>query len=120
MNTLAAAQALAEKALADVPDAPGLCRCAFEFSPEFYDLLAWLGAQPGFPQFYWRSREGNEEVGTLGAACTFSSLDEAQAFLHKHADTPGLRVWGLNAFDPQNGLFSCRAWSCAGRTIAPG
>ncbi|MDI7659206.1 isochorismate synthase MenF [Cronobacter universalis] len=105
MKTFAAAQALAEKALADVPDAPGLCRCAFEFSPESCDFLAWLGAQPGYPQFYWRSREGHEEAATLGAACTFSNLNEAQAFLRQHADTPGLRAWGLNAFDPQNGLF---------------
>ncbi|EOC0076696.1 isochorismate synthase MenF [Cronobacter turicensis] len=105
MNTLAAAQALAEKALADAPDTPGLWRCAFEFSPESCDFLAWLGAQPGFPQFYWRSREGHEEAATLGAASTFVSLDEAQSFLRQHADTPGLRAWGLNAFDPQNGLF---------------
>ncbi|EPN9383235.1 isochorismate synthase MenF [Cronobacter malonaticus] len=105
MNTLAAAQALAEKALADVPDIPGLWRCAFEFSPESNDFLAWLGAQPGYPQFYWRSREGHEEAATLGAACTFLSLNEAQAFLRQYADTPGLRAWGLNAFDPQTGLF---------------
>ncbi|ALB63426.1 Menaquinone-specific isochorismate synthase [Cronobacter condimenti 1330] len=105
MNTFAAALAQAEEALNDAPDSPGVYRRAFAFCAYDHDFLAWLSAQAAFPQFYWRSRDGDEEVAALGAAQAFASLDEAQAFLRQHEDEPDLRACGLNAFDPAHGFL---------------
>ncbi|NLU15915.1 MAG: isochorismate synthase MenF [Serratia liquefaciens] len=65
-------------------------------------LLAWLSAQPTFPQFYWRHRDGNEEAVACGALRLFTQPEQAQAFLRMHE---GARVWGLNAFDGAAHLF---------------
>lgn len=100
MRTFAAALALAQEALAHVPDAPDLYRYAVEFSPAEVDFLFWLRAQNTYPQFYWRSRDGHEEAAALGAGRTFTTLQDADTFLRQHADKPDLRAWGLNAFDP--------------------
>ena len=82
-----------------------------------FDALSWLASQPVYPQFYWQQRNGDEEAAVLGAVCRFSSLDEAQRFLRQHSQQTDLRIWGLNAFDPQQGfLFLPRLeWRrCAG------
>lgn len=82
-----------------------------------FDALSWLASQPVYPQFYWQQRNGDEEAAVLGAVCRFSSLDEAQRFLHQHPQQTDLRIWGLNAFDPRQGfLFLPRLeWRrCAG------
>ncbi len=103
MTTFAAALAQAQEALAQRPDTASFYRCAVEFSPVDHDFLAWLRAQPDFPQFYWRSSEGHDEAAALGAAQCFTSLHDAETFLRQHADMPSLRAWGLNAFEPQRG-----------------
>ncbi|EOL9061573.1 isochorismate synthase MenF [Cronobacter dublinensis] len=103
MTTFAAALAQAQEALAQRPDTAGFYRCAVEFSPADHDFLAWLRAQPDFPKFYWRSREGHDEAAALGAAQRFTTLHDAETFLRQHADMPSLRAWGLNAFEPQRG-----------------
>lgn len=65
-------------------------------------LLAWLAAQPTFPQFYWHHRDGHEEAVACGALRLFTQPEQAQAFLKAHE---GARVWGLNAFDGTAHLF---------------
>lgn len=82
-----------------------------------FDALGWLASQPVWPQFYWQQRNGDEEAAVLGAVATFSSLELAQHFLHQHDDNPDLRIWGLNAFEPQRGhlLLPRLEWRrCAG------
>lgn len=65
-------------------------------------LLEWLAAQPTFPQFYWRHRDGHEEAVACGALRLFTQPEQVQAFLNAH---DGARVWGLNAFDGAAHLF---------------
>lgn len=82
-----------------------------------FDALGWLASQPVWPQFYWQQRNGDEEAAVLGAVATFSSLESAQRFLRQHDNYPELRVWGLNAFEPQRGnlLLPRLEWRrCAG------
>ncbi|HIH4372315.1 TPA: isochorismate synthase MenF [Citrobacter freundii] len=82
-----------------------------------FDALGWLASQPVWPQFYWQQRNGDEEAAVLGAVAAFSSLESAQQFLHQHDNHPDLRIWGLNAFEPQRGnlLLPRLEWRrCAG------
>lgn len=65
-------------------------------------LLEWLAAQPVFPQFYWRHRDGHEEAAVCGALLQFTQPQQAQTFLRTHQNA---RVWGLNAFDGAAYLF---------------
>ncbi|WP_371316135.1 isochorismate synthase MenF [Enterobacter sp. ENT03] len=86
-----------------LPELPGLRRLSVPVaSPEAHDPLAWLAAQPHFPQFYWQQRGHEDEAAALGTLRRFSSLADAQTFL-RHSGDPQLRIWGLNAFDPQHG-----------------
>lgn len=105
-----------------LPDQPGLRRLSVPVAPdETRDPLAWLAAQPHFPQFYWQQRGNEDEAAALGALRRFPSLADAQTFL-RHSGDPQLRIWGLNAFDPQHGdLFlprlewrreGAQAWLC--------
>lgn len=87
---------------ADIPDAPGsrIFDTSFPLNDAF-DPLSWLCSQSQFPQFYWQHRRGHEEVAALGAIRQFTSLTQANAFLQQaKAD---LRIWGLNAFEPESG-----------------
>ncbi|MEE4407433.1 MULTISPECIES: isochorismate synthase MenF [unclassified Serratia (in: enterobacteria)] len=65
-------------------------------------LLEWLAAQPAFPQFYWRHRDGHEEAAACGELRLFTQPEQAQAFIRAHQ---GARIWGLNAFDGLAHLF---------------
>ncbi|ANJ94918.1 isochorismate synthase MenF [Serratia plymuthica] len=65
-------------------------------------LLEWLAAQPAFPQFYWRHRDGHEEAAACGELRLFTQAQEAQAFIGAYR---GARIWGLNAFDGAAHLF---------------
>lgn len=102
----------------EIPAAPGIRIYDIPFPlNDAFDALGWLASQPVWPQFYWQQRNGDEEAAVLGAVATFSSLAVAQQFLHQHEDHPELRIWGLNAFEPQRGnlLLPRLEWRrCAG------
>ncbi|WP_145588710.1 isochorismate synthase MenF [Yersinia aldovae] len=63
-------------------------------------LLEWLAAQCHFPQFYWRHREGHEEAAVCGQTQIFNDMQSADDFIQQNQDAGGLRIWGLNAFEP--------------------
>ncbi|EOZ3810094.1 isochorismate synthase MenF [Citrobacter sp. wls716] len=102
----------------EIPAAPGIRIYDIPFPlNDAFDALGWLASQPVWPQFYWQQRNGDEEAAVLGAVAAFSSLDSAQRFLRQHDNYPELRVWGLNAFEPQRGnlLLPRLEWRrCAG------
>ncbi len=85
------------------PDSPGtrIIDVAFPLNDAF-DPLLWCGQQAQWPQFYWQQRNGDEELATLGAVKTFTSLDAANRFL-RQSGRQDLRICGLNAFEPQQG-----------------
>ncbi|WP_092507856.1 isochorismate synthase [Xenorhabdus mauleonii] len=64
--------------------------------------LAWLAAQPHYPQFYWQHREGHEEVIACGKIRLFSNIREAEEFLQRHHQFSQMRLWGLNAWNKVN------------------
>lgn len=87
-----------------IPHSPGLSFFEAPFPlNDAFDPLQWLAGQAVWPQFYWQQRSGDEEAATLGALCHFSSLTAAQRFVRQHADD--VRIWGLNAFDLQQGAL---------------
>lgn len=94
---------LLEKLSVDDAHSPGLhvFDVAFALNDAF-DPLTFLASQSCFPQFYWQQRSGEDEAAALGQVLRFTSLANAQNFL---LDNPehDLRVWGLNAFAPQQG-----------------
>ena len=102
----------------ELPAAPGIRIYDIPFPlNDAFDALGWLASQPVWPQFYWQQRNGDEEAAVLGAVAAFSSLESAQQFLHQHDNHPDLRIWGLNAFEPQRGnlLLPRLEWRrCAG------
>lgn len=102
----------------EIPAAPGIRIYDIPFPlNDAFDALGWLASQPVWPQFYWQQRNGDEEAAVLGAVAAFSSLESAQRFLRQHDNYPELRVWGLNAFEPQRGnlLLPRLEWRrCAG------
>lgn len=102
----------------EMPAAPGIRIYDIPFPlNDAFDALGWLASQPVWPQFYWQQRNGDEEAAVLGAVAAFSPLESAQQFLHQHDNHPDLRIWGLNAFEPQRGnlLLPRLEWRrCAG------
>lgn len=102
----------------EIPEAPGIRVLDVPFPlNDAFDALSWLASQAIYPQFYWQQRNGDEEAAVLGTVSSFSSLDEAQQFLQQHPQQTDLRVWGLNAFDPEQGylLLPRLEWRrCAG------
>ncbi|HEQ3518485.1 TPA: isochorismate synthase MenF [Citrobacter freundii] len=102
----------------ELPAAPGIRIYDIPFPlNDAFDALGWLASQPVWPQFYWQQRNGDEEAAVLGAVAAFSSLESAQQFLRQHDNHPDLRIWGLNAFEPQRGnlLLPRLEWRrCAG------
>lgn len=57
------------------------------------ELIEWLGAQVLFPQFYWQSRDGDEEVVALGQCCHCHDISLAKTLF-----TQPQRMWGGQAF----------------------
>lgn len=94
---------LLEQLSGDDAHSPGLhvFDVAFALNDAF-DPLTFLASQSCFPQFYWQQRSGEDEAAALGQVLRFTALADAQDFL---LDNPehDLRVWGLNAFAPQQG-----------------
>jgi len=105
LSILAALQSLSGQLADEFPALPGtrICEVSFPLSDAF-DPLAWLSAQPVWPQFYWQQRSGHEEIAALGAVQTFSSLAQANAFLATQ-DRDDIHLCGVNAFDPQHGML---------------
>ena len=102
------------------PDSPGtrIIDVAFPLNDAF-DPILWCGQQAQWPQFYWQQRNGDEELATLGAVKTFTSLDAANRFL-RQAGRQDLRICGLNAFEPQQGSLALPRleWRrCGGRAV---
>ena len=60
------------------------------------DLLDWLSHQTLYPQFYWQSRDGQEEAIALGHLRSFSDPQLAEMSLSGQQ-----RVWGGRSFDGQ-------------------
>lgn len=63
--------------------------------PAQINVMDWLDAQSLFPQFYWQTRDSDEEVIALGQIKTFTCPFEAQ-----NALVDDQRIWGGVAFDP--------------------
>ncbi|GIC79409.1 isochorismate synthase MenF [Moritella sp. F3] len=57
------------------------------------ELIEWLGAQVLFPQFYWQSRDGDEEVVALGECSHCHDVSLAKTLF-----TQPQRMWGGQAF----------------------
>ena len=73
-------------------------------------ILARLGEQQCYPQFYWQQRNGDEELAALGAVVLLSGVSLAVlSAQHAPEDT---RICGLNAFNPEQGSLFYRV--CCG------
>jgi menaquinone-specific isochorismate synthase len=59
-------------------------------------LIEWLGEQVLYPQFYWQSRGGEEEVVALGQHAHFTDATTAKGCLG-----PQQRIWGGRPFQCQ-------------------
>ncbi|ANI31473.1 isochorismate synthase [Yersinia entomophaga] len=86
---------------ADFPDRAGVRQIALP-APAVLgsQLLEWLATQPVFPQFYWRHRDGHEEAAVCGQVRLFRDMSAADEFIRQYKNHAGLRIWGLNAFEP--------------------
>lgn len=93
-----ALQHIAQYLRTDFPVCAGIQRFAVPLALKQTDPLGWLTSQQTYPQFYWQSRNSDEDVAALGACCRFETFDAARSFLARQSDA-SLSVWGLNAFD---------------------
>ncbi|CNH81532.1 MULTISPECIES: isochorismate synthase MenF [Yersinia] len=92
---------LRQKLRAGFPDQAGIRQIILPAPGQVGNqLLEWLAAQCHFPQFYWHHREGHEEAAVCGQTRQFNDVQSADQFIQQHSATIGLRVWGLNAFEP--------------------
>lgn len=106
---------LRQKLCAGFPEQAGIQQLIFP-APGLVgrQLLEWLTAQTHFPQFYWRHRDNHEEAAVCGQTRSFADMKDADDFIQQNPDANGLRIWGLNAFEPvmvfgqltDNGLVS--------------
>ncbi|CNE13578.1 isochorismate synthase MenF [Yersinia nurmii] len=86
---------------ADFPDRAGVRQIALAVPAVLgVQLLEWLATQPVFPQFYWRHRDGHEEAAVCGQVRLFRDMSAADEFIRQYKNHTGLRIWGLNAFEP--------------------
>ncbi|CQJ49721.1 TPA: isochorismate synthase MenF [Yersinia enterocolitica] len=92
---------LRQKLRANFPDQAGIRQIILPAPGQVGNqLLEWLAAQYHFPQFYWHHREGHEEAVVCGQTRQFNDVQSADQFIQQHRAVVGLRVWGLNAFEP--------------------
>lgn len=57
------------------------------------NAIAWMGAQPLYPKFYWHTRDATEEVVALGQVRTFSDINPAYSVVGENQ-----RIWGGYSF----------------------
>lgn len=107
MNSVATALRKMQRELdQEFTDEPGFRTLSVALSlSERSDPLGWLTSQVIYPQFYWQHRDGKEEVAALGQVKTFPTLKDAQVFCQQYTSLPGVRLWGLNAFDLTQGYL---------------
>lgn len=92
---------LRQKLRAGFPDQAGIRQIILPAPGQVgSQLLEWLAAQCHFPQFYWHHREGHEEAAVCGQTRQFNDVQSADQFIQQHSAVAGLRIWGLNAFEP--------------------
>lgn len=92
---------LRQKLRAGFPDQAGIRQIILPApGPVGNQLLEWLAAQGHFPQFYWHHRDGHEEAAVCGQTRQFNDAESADQFIQQHTAVAGLRIWGLNAFEP--------------------
>ncbi|AHM74918.2 isochorismate synthase MenF [Yersinia hibernica] len=92
---------LRQKLRADFPEQAGIRQIILPAPGQVgSQLLEWLAAQCHFPQFYWHHREGHEEAAVCGQTRQFNDVQSADQFIQQHRALAGLRIWGLNAFEP--------------------
>jgi menaquinone-specific isochorismate synthase len=78
---------------------PEQVRVTVVLEPQTPDhLIEWLGEQVLYPQFYWQSRDGEEEVVALGQHAHFTDATTAKGWLG-----PQQRIWGGRPFHCQPG-----------------
>lgn len=92
---------LRQKLRAGFPDQAGIRQIILPAPGQVGNqLLEWLAAQGHFPQFYWHHRDGHEEAAVCGQTRQFNDVASADQFIQQHSAVAGLRIWGLNAFEP--------------------
>ncbi|CNH59594.1 menaquinone-specific isochorismate synthase [Yersinia massiliensis] len=98
---------LRQKLRAGFPEQAGIRQIILPASGQVgSQLLEWLAAQCHFPQFYWHHRDGHEEAAVCGQTRQFNDMQSADEFIQQHqltklnSETTGLRIWGLNAYEP--------------------
>ncbi|MFL4556388.1 isochorismate synthase MenF [Yersinia kristensenii] len=92
---------LRQKLRAGFPDQAGIRQITLPAPGQVGNqLLEWLAAQGHFPQFYWHHRDGHEEAAVCGQTRQFNDVQSADQFIQQHSAVTGLRIWGLNAFEP--------------------
>lgn len=79
------------------PTTPAKTRLEVALPALKFHPVDWLSSQVIYPQFYWQSRSGVEEVIALGQVATFIELAPAYLVLQ-----PSQRIWGGRAFEYDN------------------
>ncbi len=106
LPTLPDALVLLAQQLQNLSASPHWQRVVQPVMPTNTSLLAWLANNKG-TRLYWRSRDSDLEVATVGVATRFivnrpSALSECQRVLQDILkDMPTARVYGGMAFSPQ-------------------
>lgn len=90
-------QSLIEQ-LGKLENAMGLVQLSATVSNiETAELLGWLKGQSVYPQMFWQHRSEKLTFATIGATCTFNSLEQAETFSQKFA----IRLVGGIQFEGQ-------------------
>ena len=80
---------------------PEQTRLSVELQPlHSTELIEWFDAQILFPQFYWQSRDGDEEVVALGKCRHFNNINAAKGQFSEPQ-----RIWGGCDFSHQEYYF---------------
>lgn len=80
---------------------PAQTRISVDLQPlHSAELIEWFDAQVLFPQFYWQSRDSDEEVVALGQCRHFADIKTAKQQLSSQQ-----RIWGGSGFSHQDYYF---------------
>lgn len=88
MQELKQAIAAMDELLSKLSASPSQLSLEFQWD-EKINPLAWFEAQHLYPKFYWRAREGREEVFALGEVSRFTDPLFAERVLNENQ-----RIWG--------------------------